>query len=345
MHIFRRECTYPVRGVSNINYLQTLWACAPFLRQLPARQDFYPALPHRVYFDHSMRSLPPAASLCVPPTPRRARRWGSFALTLAILSSPLFAGPAENAVEVDRLIEQGAAGKKPILWYARDAEHNRGSGQPGWTATSGGRLSARGADAWGRPDAAFGLAPGAGGGAAVSGSKAVAPINTATGTVLLFCRPSLNSKPPMLLFTNADWGQAGYFSLRINEVKGRWELTLATADPTASNHATQASFATMTPGAWSFIAISWQESGDRCTFRYWAGSLNDKELTVGDVETSAIVAAKPMFLLAGRRADQSGGAGLPNLAFEGGLFSNFAIYDTALSEDTIQRIYLVASRP
>lgn len=285
--------------------------------------------------------LPPASAPFPPSLGRLLATAGVFATFCATV----LAGPAENAVEVERLVALGSYGKKPVLWYLRDADHNRGSGEKGWTATSGGKLSARGSDPWGQANGAFGLPTGAAGGAAVSGSKAIPPIHTTGGSVLLFCRPATNSKPPMLLFSNADWGQPGYLSLRINEVKGRWELTLATSNPSSSTPATQANFATLQPGAWAFIALSWQQAGDRCSFRYWAGSLAANELTYGELETAPIADAKPMFMLAGRRADQSGSSGLPSLAFEGGLLNNFAIYDVPLSEETVQRIYLAATRP
>lgn len=220
-----------------------------------------------------------------------------------------------------------------------------GSGLKSWLANSGGRLSARGLDPWGRTNSAFGLPPGASGSAVVSGSTARSPINPTSGTALFFCRPGENSHPPMLLFCNADWGQPGYLSLRINEIRDKWELTLAVSEPASSSRATQLNFASMAPGVWSFIALTWQQSGDVCTFRYWAGSLSGGELTYGEHEASALKSSNSMFVLGGRRADHSAASKLPPLVFDGGLFSHFTLYDTPLPEETVQRIYLAAIRP
>ncbi|MCU0792965.1 MAG: hypothetical protein MUE42_08985 [Opitutaceae bacterium] len=273
------------------------------------------------------------------------RRFLRLALTLLALHTHLHAGPAENAAEVERIIATGTRGNGPVLWFARDAERNLGSGHSTWAATSGGRLSERGLDPWGRANSAFGLARGAVGGAAVSGSKAYSPINPKGGSIVLFCRPSSGAKPPLLLFSNADWGAAGYLSLRINAVNGRLELTLASSDPGTTNKARQTSFATLYPGRWSFVALSWQEAGSQCVFRYWAGSLDEQELTYGELEAPPIAESKSMFLIAGRRADDQGALGLPSLAFEGGLISQFAVFDTPLSEDVVQRLFVASTRP
>lgn len=269
----------------------------------------------------------------------------SIVVLLAALVSSLSAGPADNAAEVERIIATGARGKAPVLWFAKDAERNLGSGHANWAATSGGRLSERGSDPWGRPNSAFGIAKGATGGAAVSGSKAFSPINPRGGSIVLFCRPSAGAKPPMLLFSNADWGGAGYLSLRINDMNGRLELTLAASDPGTSNKARQTSIATLRPGRWSFVALSWQEAGAQCVFRYWAGSLEEQELTYGELEAPAIAESKSMFLIAGRRAEDHGALGLPSLAFDGGLISQFAVFDTPLPEEIVQRIFVASMRP
>jgi hypothetical protein len=263
----------------------------------------------------------------------------------ALAPTQVQAGPAANSAEVERLIAQGAYGKKPILWFAENADGNTGSGPKNWSATSGGRLDQRGIDPWGKADAAFGLPRGSLGGAAVSGSTTNSPLRRAAGTALMFFRPGESARPPMLLFQNADWGDPGYVALRINEVGRKWELTLAVTEPNSTNKAVQASFATLAPGQWNFVALTWQETEGTCLFRYWAGALRDAELTFGEKQASSIDASKSMLLIGGRRGDHSSAAGLPALTFDGGLFRHLAIYDTPLSEETIQAIYLAAIRP
>ncbi|MCU0793655.1 MAG: LamG domain-containing protein [Opitutaceae bacterium] len=251
-----------------------------------------------------------------------------------------------SAEQVERLIGSAQLGRPPVLWFGSDPKINLGSGPAGWTADSGGQLAARSPDAWGRQGAAFGLAAEAKGGVAVSGSTTLGPhkgpINPKSGTVLFFFRPGENSAPPMLLFSRADWGNPNYLSLRINAVGGRWELTLAVADTRASAKATQANFATLQPGAWTFVALAWQENAGLCRFRYWAGDLATGELTEGEHDTTPLDPTPGIFTIAGRRADNIAKYGTAPLLFSGGLLHHFAIYDDALSEDAVKRIYLAA---
>lgn len=235
-------------------------------------------------------------------------------------------------------------GKPPLLWFASDPKINLGSGPTVWSAQSGGQFAARGNDPWGRPGAAFGLAPDAKGGVAVSGSTAQSPINPKSGTVLFFCRPGVKSVPPVLLFSRADWGNPNFLSLRINAVGNRWELTLAVADARSADKATQANFATLKPGVWTFVALTWQETAGLCQFRYWAGDLESDELTEGEHSTTPLDPAPGIFILGGRRADIVAKYGSAPLLFVDGLMSNFAVYDSALTEETVKRIYLAASR-
>lgn len=274
--------------------------------------------------------------------PRLHRRaLALIACVLAILSS----ARAQNAGdEVVRLISTANLGKPPVLWFASDPKINRGSGPKTWSAQSGGQFAVRGADAWGRPSAAFGLADDAKGGVAVSGSTTQSPINSQAGTVLFFCRPGAKSAPPMLLFSRADWGKPNYLSLRVNEIAGRWEITLAVADSRTTTKATQSNFATLKPGSWTFVALTWQESGGLCQFRYWAGDLATGELTEGELSTPTLDPSPGIFMLGGRRADDVAKYNTAPLLFSDGLLSHFTIYDAALGEDTVKALYLAATR-
>lgn len=269
----------------------------------------------------------------------------AFAVLLSI--SPLCASTTPAAAtpqEVERLLATANQGKPPVLWFGSDPKVNLGSGPAAWSAQSGGQLAARGADAWGRPAAAYGLAPDAKGGVAVSGSTTTSLINANSGSVLLFFRPSEKAAPPMMIFSRADWGNSNYLSLRINAVGSHWELTLAAADPRSRDKAIQANFATLTPGAWTFVAVTWQESGGLCRFRYWAGDLATGELTEGELETPPLDPSPGIFVLAGRRADNIAKYATAPLLFSDGLLQHFTVYDSALSEDIVKRIYLAASR-
>lgn len=268
------------------------------------------------------------------------------ALTLAVSGiAQLDASPADNAAEVERLIAQGSYGQPPVLWFAKGPETNSGSGSPNWRANSGGRLEARGLDPWGRGDAAFGPLATAEGAAAVSGSTASNILNPAQGSVLFFCRPGALAQPPMILFCLGEWGDENYFSLRINNKKSaqkNWNLTIAAADPGNVNKASQFEFANIKPNDWFFVAISWSEQGNIRTLNYWAGSLGDGELVEGRQDLNPMSRLPGTLLLCGRRRDRA--KTLPNLVFADGLISQFAIYDSALSDDTVKRIYLAASR-
>lgn len=268
-------------------------------------------------------------------------------LTLASSLLPALGSPSPaqtSAREVEHLLSVANLGKPPTLWFASDPKINLGSGPSVWSAQSGGQLAARGSDPWGRTGAAFGLASDAKGGVAVSGSTTSNPINPKSGTVLFFCRPGENGAPPMLLFSRADWGNPNFFSLRINSVGSRLELTLAVADPRVSNNALQANFATLTPGAWTFVALTWQQIEDTCHFRYWAGELSKGELTEGELDTPPLDPTPAIFVIAGRRADNIAKYSTAPLLFTGGLLHHFTIYDAALTEDAVKRIYLAASR-
>lgn len=245
---------------------------------------------------------------------------------------------------IDRLIATANLGKPPALWFASDPKINRGSGPKAWSAQSGGQFAVRGADAWGGASAAFGLAADAKGGVAVSGSTTQNPISPQAGTVLFFCRPGAKSAPPMLLFTRADWGKPNYLSLRVNEVGGRWELTLAVADARTSAKATQSNFATLTPDSWAFVALTWRESEGLCRFRCWAGDLAKGELTEGELSVPPLDPNPGIFILGGRRADDVAAYNTAPLLFSGGLLNHFAIYDAALDENVIKDLYLAATR-
>ncbi len=259
--------------------------------------------------------------------------------SLALLSSTR----AQTAGEkIDLLISEANLGKPPVLWFASDPKINLGTGPKIWAAQSGGQLAARGADAWGRPAAAFGLAGDAKGGVAVSGSTATNVINPKSGAVLLFFRPSENAVPPMMLFSRADWGNPNYLSLRINSVAAQLELALGVADARSKDKAVQAPLATLTPGAWTFVAVTWREIDGLCRFNYWAGDLASGELTEGGLETTPLDPAPGIFMLAGRRADTIAKYATDPLLFTGGLLQHFALYDEALSEDVVKRIYLAA---
>lgn len=271
----------------------------------------------------------------------------STVLAVFISIAPLSAstGPAaSNPQEVEKFLATANQGKPPVLWFGSDPKVNLGSGSAAWTAQSGGQLAARGPDAWGRPAAAYGLAADAKGGVAISGSTTASLINAKSGSVLLFFRPAEKAAPPMMLFSRADWGNPNYLCLRINAVGSHWELTLAAADLRSKDKAIQANFATLTPGAWTFVAVTWQESGALCRFRYWAGDLATGELTEGELETPPLDPSPGIFVLAGRRADNVAKYATAPLLFSDGLLQHLSVYDAALSEDIVKRIYLAATR-
>ena len=250
----------------------------------------------------------------------------------------------DAAQEVENLISTAHYGKPPLLWLASDPKNNKGSGSPTMSAQSGGQLAARGSDPWNRPDAAFGLASDAQGGAAISGSTTTNLINPKSGTVLFFCRLGENPTPAMLLFSHADWGQSNYLSLRVNAVGARHELTLAVANPGTPGKASQTNVATLTPGAWTFVALAWHESDSFCRFRYWSGDLATGEITEGDYDVPALAPTPGLFVIAGRRTDNVAKFKTAPLLFTGGFFQHFAIYEGALPEEVIKRIYLAAAR-
>lgn len=260
-------------------------------------------------------------------------------------AAQLNAAPADTAKEVERLISLGSYGQPPVLWYSKGPEINSGSGDAGWRANSGGRLEARGLDPWGRSDAAFGPLETALGGAAISGSTAHNILSPAQGSVLFFCRPGANAKPPMMLFSLGEWGDDYYLSLRVNsksQSARNWNLTLASADPGNSNKASQFEFASIKPNDWFFVAISWNEQSGVRIMNYWAGSLGDGELVEGRQDLSPMSRTTGMLVIGGRRQDRP--KVQPNLLFAGGLLSQFAIYDSPLADDTVKQIYLAACR-
>ena len=261
-------------------------------------------------------------------------------VVLSICANQVF---ARDAVGVERLIGQAARGRPPVLWLSTDPEYNRGSGPGEWQANSGGRLVARGTDAWGRTNAAFGLSVDAEGGAALAGSTACSPISPKAGSVVLFFRVDAAATPPQLLFSNSDWGQPNFLSLRINAVHGRQELTLGVSDQSVPGKAVQTSFATLAPGSWNFVALVWEEVGGGCLFRLWAGDLESGELTEGERRVPPFSDRPGLFLLAGRRADTVASYRTQPLLFSGGLYSNIAIFDEALTEDMVKRIYTAAT--
>lgn len=267
-------------------------------------------------------------------------RLASAWLTFGIATCAAVGGASETG----KLIATANGGRPPILWFESDPAINTGSGPQIWSATSGGQFAARGPGAWGGQNDAFGLAPDARGGAAIAGSTTQNPINPEAGTVLFFCRPGEKARPPMLLFSRADWGNPNYFSLRINQVGARQELTLAVADARSADKAVQVNLATLTPGTWHFVALSWREADGFCQFRGWAGDLLNGELTEIEHRVPSLSPAPGIFVLGGRRADTAGKYGTAPLLFAGGLFQHFAIYDRALAEDTIKSIYLAATR-
>lgn len=277
-------------------------------------------------------------------TPACFRRGLFAALVTCLLTATASSVIASPAVEVDRLIASANYGKSPTLWFGSDPTVNLGSGPANWSAQSGGTLSARGTDPWGHPGGAYGPARDAKGGVAISGSTTSNIINPSAGTVILFFRPGAQSMPPMMLFSRADWGDPNYLSLRINAVSTRWELTLAAADARSAHKATQANFATITPGAWTFVALTWQEAEGRCFFRYWAGDLSHGELTEGEMSTAPLHPAPAIFVVAGRRADKAAQLGDSPLLLSDGLLKNFAIYDAPLSEDIIKQIFVAGCR-
>lgn len=182
-----------------------------------------------------------------------------LAVFMAAFSCSLFAGPAENATEVERIIATGAHGKAPALWFAKDAERKLGSGHANWAATSGGRL--------------------------------------------------------------------------------------ASNDAGATDKARQTSFASLSPDRRSCVALSWRETDGRCSFRYRAGSIEEQELTYGEPEIAPITGSRSMFMIAGGRAQDHGTLGLPPIAFDGGLRSQFAIFDAPLPEEIVQRNFVASMRP
>lgn len=291
-----------------------------------------------------MKSL----STHLPSAPRSARSSGRvlrFLAALGCLSSAcLHAAPGNPAEDVERLISSVNFGKPPTLWLSVDPKVNEGSGPKVWSASSGGQLDARGLDPWQRPAAAFGPFADATGGVALAGSTAQSPINPQAGTVLMFFRPGEKTMPPALLFSNADWGSPNYFSLRINNVAGEWSLTLGISDQGIPSKAKQVNFATATPGVWTFVAVTWKQTGDVCQLRYWAGDLKGGQLSSGQTSAPALSAAPASFLIGGRRADSIATPAHSALTFADGLYSNFAIYDAVLSEEAVTRIYTAACK-
>jgi hypothetical protein len=289
---------------------------------------------------------PPPVRICfASPFQLLARLQVIFGLSLLSFSHSSTAAPIDNATEVERLIKLGTYGRPPILWFSQSPEINVGSGSKTWTAVSGGRIEARSLDPWGRLNGAFGPTVNASGGAAVSGSTTFNIISPRQGSVIFFCPPGAATKPPMLLFSLADWGDENYFSLRVNGKTASaadWNFTLAVADAGNKNRASQFEFASVAPLEWSFVAITWSEQSGIRVLNYWAGSLSSGELVEGRQDLQPMSDRPGTLIIPGRRSEDKGAR--PGLAFAGGLLSQFAIYDSALSEDTVKRIYLAAIR-
>lgn len=281
-------------------------------------------------------------------TPRPHR----FSLRICSALAAFFAGlglvstsshAATPVEEVNRLIEQGSYGRKPIVWFRGTANQNIGSGNPTLVGTSGGRLNGRGSDPWGNPDSAFGPAVTDKAGVAITGSSTQPVMPYREGTVLFFYRAPSGLQLPALLVNRSDFNQPGCLGLRICKTNTGPALTLLRPGVTASE-TRQIWIAPFSPEEWTFVAASWIEQNNLVKVRYWSGTLRGQELTEGEdsyanITTSATPSS--VVLIGGRKRDQQGLAAIP---FTGGLLHQLAFYDYALSEETVKDIYLAACR-
>jgi hypothetical protein len=279
----------------------------------------------------------------------RSTRFGPrLCLAIATLSAGLgfFSATGSAATPddaVNRLIEQGSYGRKPIVWFRASANQNIGSGNPTLVGTSGGRLNGRGLDPWGNSDAAFGPSAIDKAGVAVTGSSTQAVMPYREGTVLFFYRAPSGLQLPAILVNRSDYSNPGCLGLRICKTNTGPALTLLRQGSTA-NETRQIWIAPFNAEEWTFVAASWIEQNNLVKIRYWSGTLRGQELTEGEdnyanIATSA--APSSVVLIGGRKRDQQG---LATLAFTGGLFHQLAFYDYALSEETVKDIYLAACR-
>lgn len=265
----------------------------------------------------------------------------AFSAGLGLISTSSHA--ATPVEDVNRLIEQGSYGRKPIVWFRATANQNIGSGNPTLVGTSGGRLNGRGADPWGNLDSAFGPAVTDKAGVAITGSSTQSVMPYREGTVLFFYRASAGLQFPAILVNRSDYSNPGCLGLRICKTNTGPALTLLRQGATAGE-TRQICIAPFNPEEWTFVAASWIEQNNMVKLRYWSGTLRGQELTEGEDNYASVTTASPpssVVLIGGRKRDQQG---LATLAFTGGLFHQLAFYDYALSEETVKDIYLAACR-
>lgn len=179
----------------------------------------------------------------------------------------------------------------------------------------------------------------------VVGSKVQSPINATEGAILMFYRPSPNAVPPMMLFSKSDWGQPGFFCLRINQVGTRRQLNLAVNSLANLEKAVQINFADVELGAWGFVAVSWREMAGVCTLQYWAGPLSSGELTSGGRELPPMPAVNESLRLGGRPQDMIEKFKMVPLTFAGGLLCQVAVFDQSLPDEAVRKIYSAARMP
>ncbi len=253
----------------------------------------------------------------------------SLVTGVLIAASRLQAQPPAAAV---KKLQEPTSKVAPAVLYLRSAEINEGTGDSRWVATSGTRINAMGRDPWGDDEGAFGPPPDAPTGAAIA-SSIESPLLTGESGAVVFCVliPEVTGDPAMIISRGA-WGDRSAFDLRADKTRS---LILYTGGKESSPQTLR--LGAYSPGSWMFVGLAWKKQGDELVLDVCLGELAGGEAPAfhSFPIPRAGEPAAPV-LIAGRTNRD-----LSPALLEGGRLCGFAIYEEALSRDTMEDLFKV----
>lgn len=243
-----------------------------------------------------------------------------FAVAAGCAALSVQAGELLNYL--DKVGSPSDGGSGPVIWYKTDSSPNDGTAGAQYTLTWGQPMTRLSTDFWGNADSAFGLEAGASGGANIADASGLFASGD-TGTVTMLFRTPSNMLPATVygLFNQGLWGDGEPFEIRIYDGKLQGSTT-----ETGGTRPTWDMISSLKGGTWYYVAYVWDLTLGSDTLTWYAGelgvSLNQGTRTI----ISSGMDSKAVFV-AGR---PSGGS------LEDGAVQSFAIYERALSDQSIQ---------
>lgn len=246
--------------------------------------------------------------------------------------------------EVEAVIsEPTGPGSAPALWYRHSPSEDFGVDGAGWAISDASASISRSEDPWGTDQGAFGLAPDATRGLAVPGSQPSTLLASDEGTVILFLKapetwPPAHGTEEAMIFARGAYGVGPVFDLRISR-----GLSVALFVSDGGDRPEKLQFGSLSEGQWYLLALRWSKSGDVYEIVANLGELGSGSLQEFRESSPVVGAADAPVTILGRVAGFGTDADRA-VTLRGGWITQFAIYESALPDTTLEALFSASNR-